>query len=348
MTLSIAAVAAARRAVSKARAAWLLGAICCSLLGRPATAADSAEAVVQSEQWQAFKNLLARKDVRVSDVSGLDALCLKHVADLEAQGSATKGGFPECVEKALSAVGSASEMMPATSQDESPPKERDAAAGVVVRHLQPQILYIGLARLYTESTLNAVRQIRTLERQTDLKYKRVILDLRGNPGGSLVGATFTAGVLLGEGEKAFKVLDKLNQVTELDTTLDAEPYPGRRSSEKVMVPNLRSKLKRARYAVIIDRETGAGAEALAYLLQQKGAHIFGENSAGNTEIYSIQNIADGYYLKLHVGVLYAANDRNWARAGVIPDVVISDPRVDRDDIGAPSDAWLQSAIGHLR
>lgn len=348
MMFQVARLARVRRAVSKPGAAWLLGAIWGLLWCGSATAADPFEAVLQSRDWAKFKDLLTREDVGVSDVSGLDALCLQHATAVGAGGSATKGPFLDCVEKALSALGSASGIVRANWKDESPPKEVDASMGVVVRHLEPKVLYVGLPHIYSESTLSAVQQIRTLEQRTDSKYRHVILDLRGNHGGSLMGATFTAGVLLGAGKKAFKVVDKRNEVTELDTSLDAETFARLRGREKIVVPDLRSKLKRARYAVIIDRETGSGAEALAYLLQQKGAQIFGENSAGNTEIYSIQDIADGYYLKLHIGVLYAANDRNWAGVGVIPDVVISYPSVDRDAIGTQSDSWLQIAIGHFR
>ncbi len=194
-----------------------------------------------------------------------------------------------------------------TRSDQSPRSVRIVRRPVEVRSVaQAKLLdadqgigYIQLIGFQKTSTIEIDRAIRTL---LDQGMTRLILDLRGNPGGLLNEAVEIADMFLDDG-----VI-----VTTRGRALGQSYIYRSQNRAQFSMP----------LTVLIDKDSASASEILAGALQDhQRAIILGQRSFGKgsvQSIYSLQSVPAG--LKLTTARFYSPKNRAYSRLGVEPDV----------------------------
>jgi carboxyl-terminal processing protease len=135
---------------------------------------------------------------------------------------------------------------------------------------------------------------------------RLIIDLRGNPGGYLDAAVTMASYFLPEG-----------QVFVSERQGKDETIINHRSYGYGGVP------RTTKVVVLVDGGSASAAEILAGALKdQKVATVLGTKSFGKGSVQELINLADGASLKVTVAKWYTPNGVNISESGITPDVVV--------------------------
>ena len=150
--------------------------------------------------------------------------------------------------------------------------------------------------------------------------KGLIVDLRGNPGGSLDEAVGIADLFLGEGP-----------VVRVRARATSEQLYQSQSGGEFAAP----------VAVLIDGQSASAAEVLAGALQRRGrASLFGSRSWGKGSVQRYYEYEDGSALKLTFARYYLPDDRSVEGVGLEPDFTV--------EAAAGDDRVLRSALEWLR
>jgi carboxyl-terminal processing protease len=166
---------------------------------------------------------------------------------------------------------------------------------------------------------------RELTRSAEDGVRAWVLDLRGNSGGSLQEVTGVASVFIGDGIVAVQVDRPHGErpVRGSGLPVDAE----------------------AEVVVLVDRDTGSGAELLAAALQEHGAaRVVGARTAGRVGISSTTPLADGSVAQITIQRFLTPGRQRLDRTGVRPDALAAS---DRDDWASGRDRGLEEALGWL-
>jgi carboxyl-terminal processing protease len=131
---------------------------------------------------------------------------------------------------------------------------------------------------------------------TELKPARVIVDLRGNPGGGLEPALSIAAALSGPGAVA--------QVTLRDGE-EALEAAGARLFEGPL-------------EVWVDGGTASAAELLALALEGRGAVLKGSKTFGRCLAFALEELPDGRSLFFTFGRMHARGAKPWCATGLTP------------------------------
>ena len=150
--------------------------------------------------------------------------------------------------------------------------------------------------------------------------KGLVVDLRGNPGGSLDEAVGIADLFLGEGP-----------VVRVRARATSEELYQSHSGGEFAAP----------VAVLIDGQSASAAEVLAGALQRRGrASLFGSRSWGKGSVQRYYEYEDGSALKLTFARYYLPDDRSVEGVGLEPDFTV--------EAAAGDDRVLRSALEWLR
>jgi carboxyl-terminal processing protease len=135
--------------------------------------------------------------------------------------------------------------------------------------------------------------------------KGLVLDLRDNPGGVLDQAIRISDLFLDKGViMTSKGRLKRHNRTYRARKDDSKPHP---------YPMV----------VLINGGSASASEIVAGALQdQKRALIIGTTSFGKGSVQSIENLRDGYALKLTIARYYTPSGRSIQAKGVEPDIVV--------------------------
>ncbi len=158
----------------------------------------------------------------------------------------------------------------------------------------------------------------------------LILDLRGNTGGSLLQSADAADAFLQHGHIVGTVGSDGHAVSGLTESFDAGP-----DNPPHALP----------MAVLVDHLTASGSEILSGSLQHLGrALVFGTNTFGKGTVQKIYPLADGIKFKLTVAEYRLADDARVVDVGIHPDVLFYPYRFDGDGVWFPDpDAELRYA-----
>jgi carboxyl-terminal processing protease len=155
---------------------------------------------------------------------------------------------------------------------------------------------------------------------TDLADKHVralVLDLRGNPGGSFDDSVAAASELAPAGASIASV-NKRGKV---------EPIALRAGTPAPMLLDLP-------VAVLVDHDTSSSAELLAAAVQElRHATLVGARTHGKWSVQRIEDLPNGYAIKITVGLFASPSGKSYDGTGVAPDV----------EVDAPSEA-IQKAL----
>jgi carboxyl-terminal processing protease len=168
---------------------------------------------------------------------------------------------------------------------------------------------------------------------TNLKragVEKVILDLRGNMGGSLHVAVDIAALFLPEGAPIARMRSQSGEqrfYSQGDNVWDGP------------------------LAVLVDSHTLSGAELIAAALQGScRALIVGESTAGKASVQTIYKLPDEYAVQLTTGVLVGADEVVFENCGVDPDIElvgVTGTELSRHYMEVPENAFIQAVFQAL-
>jgi carboxyl-terminal processing protease len=161
--------------------------------------------------------------------------------------------------------------------------------------------------------------------------KRLVIDLRGNPGGYLEAAVNMASYFLQEGKVVVSEKDGIN-----------ETLVNHRSTGIAGVP------VGTKVVVLVDGGSASASEILAGALKDQGiATLVGEKTFGKGSVQELVNFDDGSSLKVTIAKWYTPNGLNISLNGIKPDVEshisTTTPAV-KDKAGKVIDTQLLKAI----
>ena len=151
--------------------------------------------------------------------------------------------------------------------------------------------------------------------------KKVIVDLRGNPGGTVTSARAIAGLWLD------------NQVV-LTEKRGSEVINTERSIGKPILADTQT-------VVLIDEGSASASEIVAGALKDYGkATLVGQKSFGKGSVQAVLDLPSGAKLKVTQSRWYTPKDRNIDRMGIEPDRVVE---LTADDVNHDRDPQLDAA-----
>jgi carboxyl-terminal processing protease len=185
---------------------------------------------------------------------------------------------------------------------------------------------VGYVRLSGFSEDGAKQLTAALKADVDKGVKKLILDLRGNPGGFVTAARTVASQFIADGPVFWRQDAQGNQ-----TATDAEPG-GVATDPSIQV------------VVLIDKGTASASEIVAGALQDRGrAKLIGEASFGKGTVQEWYDLGAVGGVKLTVEKWLTPNKRWIHKVGLTPDIPVSVPT----DLPAGSDPVLDKALDTL-
>jgi carboxyl-terminal processing protease len=161
--------------------------------------------------------------------------------------------------------------------------------------------------------------------QADLKagVKKIILDLRGDPGGYVTAARAIASEFIKDGTIFWE--------EDADGTQVAMDSTGQGIATDPSI----------QLVVLVDKGSASASEIVAGALQdRKRATIVGETSFGKGTVQQWIQLQDGSALKLTIAK-WLTPDKHWIHhVGIVPDVPVTTPA----DVGPNNDAALAKAV----
>lgn len=160
--------------------------------------------------------------------------------------------------------------------------------------------------------------------------KRLVIDLRGNPGGYLEAAVNIASFFLPEGKL---VVSEKQGKDETIVNHRSYGYTGLPKDMKVLV--------------LVDNGSASASEILAGALKDQGAaKVAGETTFGKGSVQELIDFEDGSSLKVTVAKWFTPSGINISEHGIKPDIEVpfptSTPKMGSD--GKPIDGQLEKAI----
>lgn len=159
--------------------------------------------------------------------------------------------------------------------------------------IAPATGYVRLSGFEQSSSRDLAKAIERLE---SAGASRLVLDLRGNPGGSVVSAVEVASLFLPRGALVFRTVGRKSDANEEYVTGRAGPFRD--------LPLM----------ILIDRHSASAAEALSGCLQdQDRALVLGRTSFGKALMQSVFLLPDGDVVWLTVGRVITPSGRSIQR-----------------------------------
>jgi carboxyl-terminal processing protease len=182
---------------------------------------------------------------------------------------------------------------------------------------------VGYVRLSGFSTAGADELKAAIKADLDKGIKKLVLDLRGNPGGFVTAARSVASQFFTGGPVFWREDAQGNQ-----TPTDADPG-GVATDPSIQV------------VVLIDRGTASASEIVAGALQDRGrARLIGETSFGKGTVQEWYDLGEVGGVKLTVEKWLTPNKRWIHKVGLAPDIAVTIPT----DLPADSDPVLDKAL----
>ena len=189
---------------------------------------------------------------------------------------------------------------------------------------------IGYLRLRSFFKINLIEEdvLPALLRLANDGVDRLVIDLRGNPGGLVRNAEQFAEVFAPK-DNAF--------IIEIRGREEGETYASEHFGEKF---GLYSGWKTV---ILVDGKSASASELVAGVMQIWGSKIFGEKTYGKGSMQSVFSLADGGRFKLTTAKWYFSNGKTPDGVGIIPDFAIA-----KDPNDEKRDAVLEEAVKYLK
>ena len=146
-----------------------------------------------------------------------------------------------------------------------------------------------------------------LIRFVESKSNKLVIDLRGNPGGYLDAAVEIASFFLPQGKV---IVSEKGSDPSKDVELRSKGY-------NVLGDNLK-------LYIIVDEGSASASEILAGALQdQKVAKVYGQKSYGKGSVQELIDLKNGGSLKVTIAKWFTPNGRSITEEKIVPDFVVT-------------------------
>ncbi|MGO8998836.1 MAG: S41 family peptidase [Polyangiaceae bacterium] len=160
--------------------------------------------------------------------------------------------------------------------------------------------------MFTAKTVPAMRA--ALDDFTSAHISAIVLDLRGNHGGSFDDAVHAAELFLPTGAP----IVRLERREGKEETVSSKGTPALASLPMV---------------VLVNQDTSSSAELLAGALsEQRRARIVGARTFGKWTVQSIDELGNGYAIKYTTALFHTPSGKSYEGTGLIPDVEVDADR----------------------
>ena len=160
---------------------------------------------------------------------------------------------------------------------------------------------------------------------------KLILDLRGNPGGYLDAAVEIGSDFLPEGQV---IVRETSGKTDPDQVYTSKGYI--EWSDKFKM------------AVLVDGGSASASEILAGALQEHGrAKLVGTQTFGKGSVQEVVPITDDTSLKVTVARWLTPNGVSISQNGLKPDIIVKQPDIDPKSKTTPPDVQMDRAVKYL-
>ncbi|OYD90608.1 carboxyl-terminal protease [Nostoc sp. 'Peltigera membranacea cyanobiont' 210A] len=181
--------------------------------------------------------------------------------------------------------------------------------------------YLGLTQFNANASTELAHAISSLEKKGAAAY---ILDLRNNPGGLLQSGIEIARLWLDSGTIVY--------------TVNRQGIQGSFEASGASLTN-------DPLVILVNQGTASASEILAGALQDNGrAQLVGETTFGKGLIQSLFELSDGSGLAVTIAKYETPQHRDINKLGIKPDKVISQPAINREQIGTEADLQYQAAL----
>ncbi|MEH2180706.1 carboxyl-terminal processing protease CtpA [Nostoc sp.] len=181
--------------------------------------------------------------------------------------------------------------------------------------------YLRLTQFNANASTELAHAISSLEKKGAAAY---ILDLRNNPGGLLQSGIEIARLWLDSGTIVYTVNRQ-----------------GIQGSFEAFGPALTNDP----LVILVNQGTASASEILAGALQDNDrAQLVGETTFGKGLIQSLFELSDGSGLAVTIAKYETPEHRDINKLGIKPDKVISQPTINREQIGTEADLQYQAAV----
>lgn len=154
--------------------------------------------------------------------------------------------------------------------------------------------------------------------------KKIVLDLRNNPGGYLDVAQEIAGWFLQAGQTV--------TVENFGKNEEAKIYKAEGSASLAAYPTV----------VLINEGSASASEILAGALRDnRNIKLIGEKSFGKGSVQEVINLRDGSFLKVTIAKWFTPNGSSISEVGLTPDVKVE---ITEEDAKAQKDSQLDKAL----
>ena len=183
---------------------------------------------------------------------------------------------------------------------------------------------IGYIHIYTFATHTGEEFKEALRDVKAKGARKLIIDVRMNPGGLITSVVDVADQILTRGPVvSYQAKNGMKQTFDIDGI--SKPMP---------------------MVILIDRNSASASEILAGAVQDKKEGIvMGEKSFGKGTIQSVEELSDGTALKISIAQYLTAGGRKIDKIGIKPDVAVQQTGTPFD---MNSDSVLQEAIRKLK
>jgi carboxyl-terminal processing protease len=160
------------------------------------------------------------------------------------------------------------------------------------------------------------------------KSDKLILDLRGNPGGYLNAAVDMASFFLPQGKVVVR-----------------EDYGGEKGESTIKSKGYNIFTDKLKFVILVDGGSASASEILAGALHEYGkATLIGEKTFGKGSVQEVIPITSDTSLKVTVARWLTPNGVSISDNGIMPDIVVP---ISQEDIKAKKDPQLDRAIAEL-
>jgi carboxyl-terminal processing protease len=181
-------------------------------------------------------------------------------------------------------------------------RETIRTTSVRSRMLEPGFGYVRVSSFQAATAADFAKALDRL--QKDAPLRGLLIDLRSNPGGLLVGAVQIADELLETGG----IVSTRGRATIGDSRFDATPG---------------DRLKGAPVVLLVDAGSASAAEVLAGALHDnKRARVVGSRTFGKGSVQTLLPLDNGDSVKLTTARYYTPSGHSIQARGIVPDVVL--------------------------
>ena len=181
-------------------------------------------------------------------------------------------------------------------------RETIRTTSVRSRMLEPGFGYVRISSFQAATASDFNKAVDAL--QKDAPLRGLVLDMRSNPGGLLVGAVQIADELLDKGG----IVSTKGRELIGDSRFDATPG---------------DRLKGAPVVVLVDAGSASAAEVLAGALRDnQRARVVGSRTFGKGSVQTLLPLDNGDSIKLTTARYYTPSGHSIQALGIVPDVVL--------------------------